>query len=83
MEIGINLLTNRDVVWKNQATCPRPKGSSENSGFLIKPFWIFGNFRFGGIYPKKRLSKGWRPFLSVTDTGVYLVQKRCIFGISN
>ena len=22
---GINLLTNRDVVWKNQATCPRPK----------------------------------------------------------
>ena len=24
-ETGINLLTNRDVVWKNQATCPRPK----------------------------------------------------------
>ena len=24
-ESGINLLTNRDVVWKNQATCPRPK----------------------------------------------------------
>ena len=25
VETGINLLTNRDVVWKNQATCPRPK----------------------------------------------------------
>ena len=25
VKTGINLLTNRDVVWKNQATCPRPK----------------------------------------------------------
>ena len=24
-ETGINLLTNRDMVLKNQATCPRPK----------------------------------------------------------
>ena len=25
VETGINLSTNRDVVWKKQATCPRPK----------------------------------------------------------
>ena len=26
IEFGINLSTNRDMVWKNQATCPRPCG---------------------------------------------------------
>ena len=31
---GINLLTNRDVVWKNQATCPRPKAEDRQPGFF-------------------------------------------------